>query len=519
MTTTHHAQSPAAPYSRSGRPVCYRRRPANSLGTSLAMTLAASLLLSGCFSGSSSSSNSNNNSSTGSDLFSPSPQNVTGGPVVDANNYPLDNAAVATLSEEEVRELIENLDLEDPQEEDVLGFNYNTNSDGILGIPLAPGGWFLAFNKDEGITVQRLQVLSENASPQALMMAGLSCQDELCQDISDRARLGAISGIVYNDDGPVSGAQVGLSGRAFTNGAFAHTFSDSDGYYQLSFNVGTAHVAGMQNASLRVSAPGHSPESQSLSLQRGNLAGVNARLESATEREVLWQESFESDSPTRAEWQVGGGSDDLRWQRLERGHGITNTRFNDTVLPAPGDTSEGLLPDPENSLSAFWFGDASRGNPGVEPGTTEPEAGTLTSPVIDLSGVDQDTPISLQFRTWWEISSVNPDDSVSAQDRQPMSVLVSTDGENFTTLARLTPRLFAQSGDDIDRETLPLTSRGFNQAPVWTQHEPIPLDELAGESSVTFRFQYAPREGGPEDFRGWLIDDVTVVEELGSFPL
>ncbi|TVP52538.1 MAG: carboxypeptidase regulatory-like domain-containing protein [Halomonadaceae bacterium] len=487
-------------------------------GTSrLALTLAVSLLVSGCFNSSSDNDDDDTPSdpTTSPDAFAVTPQDISGGPVLDANNEPLDNATAGVLTENEITDFLQQLGLMDTQGQEPFTFNYTTNSDGMVNLPLDAGDWVLGFNKDDTISAQRYRVLPDNASPQGLFITTHSCYQGQCEDIADQAIVGSVTGLVHNDDGPIADAQVGLSGGAATNGAFAQTRTDSDGHYTLTFNVSGQKAHALLYSTLSVTAPDHAPYREELALFESSLAGVNARLEPAEASEILWQETFESDSPTVADWQVDGGIADTTWQPIEAGHGISNTQVGDGVRLAPDDTSEGQLPDPANGISAYWYGDASQGNPGGDPESTEAHSGSLTSPAIDLSGVDSDTPISLRFSTWWETSSSN---EAMNHDQERMTVLVSTDGETFTPLAGLTPRPEPQSGEDYPRDTIPFSNQGFNRAPGWTTQEPIPLDALAGESQVRVRFDYQAPEGSAAQFRGWLIDEVAVVQEPGTFP-
>ena len=118
---------------------------------------------------------------------------------------------------------------------------------------------------------------------------------------------------------------------------------------------------------------------------------------------------------------------------LQSGHGIVNKDVNRLSALAPNDLSTGKVPNPLQGSTAYWYGDQASGNfLGKESSTVSKEMdggtseiknyGHLTSPVINLSKAQQ--PISLSFKTWWEIESVNP----NQKGFDIMDVLISKDG-------------------------------------------------------------------------------------------
>ncbi|RXY96679.1 hypothetical protein, partial [Klebsiella pneumoniae] len=123
--------------------------------------------------------------------------------------------------------------------------------------------------------------------------------------------------------------------------------------------------------------------------------------------------------------------------------------------------------------------------------------GTLTSPVIDLSTTQK--PISLSFKTWWEIESVNP----SSRGYDAMDVEVSVNGGEFKKLARLNPLSDPQT--DYNRWSIPFSNFGFNLAPQFAQQEAISLDEYAGQSNVKIRFKFDTVDQYYNAYRGWII--------------
>ena len=137
--------------------------------------------------------------------------------------------------------------------------------------------------------------------------------------------------------------------------------------------------------------------------------------------------------------------------------------------------------------------------------------GALESPLIDLTA--ETAPLALEFRTWWEIESVNPNNN----GYDIMSVQYSLDaGENWIELTRLNPL-----SDPVGlekRHALPYSNRGFNKAPAWLWQEPISLDALAGQM-VKLRLVFSTNDELYNGFRGWLVDDLRIIRAQGTFPL
>ena len=140
-------------------------------------------------------------------------------------------------------------------------------------------------------------------------------------------------------------------------------------------------------------------------------------------------------------------------------------------------------------------------------------AGSIVSPVIDLSS--EGSPLSLRFKTWWEIESVNPNDQ--GFDLMLIEYAVrNADATVWTPLAVLNPSV--DPVDNLNREPIPYSNSGYNQAPQWLAQENIPIDDLAG-SLVQLRFSFLTMDNLYNGFRGWLVDDVEIIREQGSFPL
>ena len=278
--------------------------------------------------------------------------------------------------------------------------------------------------------------------------------------------------------------------------------------------------------------------------------------------EYVLQESDYSEEPE--EWAgpgVGAAAvavapvaDDTLWNSHTAGEGIINQAFLDgLVVMAPNDSSEGAVPDPESNI-ACWYGDdvtgtATTGNFMGEADENPQDslnggdsltynAGAIVSPEIDLTNIEGS--VSLSFDTWWEIESVNPNEN--GFDLMTVEYNLG-DGEGWQTLIRLNPLTdpvtepvadpgiedeyvvaAAEPFDEVfdeqyhSRASLPYSNTGFNRAPRWIAHEPVPLDTLVG-NFVTLRFVFRTQDGLYNGFRGWMLDNIRITDEVGSFPI
>jgi hypothetical protein len=187
---------------------------------------------------------------------------------------------------------------------------------------------------------------------------------------------------------------------------------------------------------------------------------------------------------------------------------FTNVAFTLALVNAgKRDYSAGALPTPAAGTRALWFGSDAHGNyagplaDGETGGTSfGRNSGTATSPafLVPASG-----DVTLTFRSWFEIESVNP----SRWDL--MRVLIREVGSgSFAELAKLNP-----PGDPEGSSLTPFTSGGFDMPPVWTL-ESAGLNAYRGRRvEVVFSFDTVdPLYNG---FRGWVVDDVTVRSVAG----
>lgn len=479
------------------------------------------------------SDGSGNSSGGGGGAYDPAPGNVAKLAFVDANNQPLANAEIKLVSEAEAKKAkmaksAGSAGLTFPSASTFPDFSAVAglflDEKGELDISeIVPGIYFVQLTHNSVQVYHIVQIAAGNAVVLFSITMPISCDLSSCTEVD--SIVGSLSGMVYDDKGPIEGAQVSLGAGAATNGAYAVTTTNAEGEYSLSFNVSKDLAETLATSTLRAVAPGYQTSSQAIEVNSGSLAGVNIKLEKAEQDQgsVLWRETFEADSATRDLWQKEGGLAETRWQYLNAGHGISNNLVGSYVKLAPGDLSAGALPQALQGQVSYWYGDVTQGNfigERDQDGSVNDDGGLsvsehqggLVSPSIDLS--EESVPLALSFRAWWEIESVNPNEN----GFDLMMVQVSTDGgSSFENLARLNP--LADPESSLERDAIPYSNAGFNAPPVNAQQEPISLDAYAGESDVVLRFVFSTEDELYNGFRGWVLDDVVISRTEGSFPL
>lgn len=410
---------------------------------------------------------------------------------------------------------------------------YTTDHLGVSGsVHLAPGIYYILVRKHSETAIVPFIIHPTNTNKELSINVPLTCNNAECETIHpvNEAIIGTLSGQVLAQGQPLTNAQVSLSGGAATNGAFVTALTDAKGYFSLAFNVSDELGDTLKNATLMISAPGYISLTKQVAVTSSISGGSQFTLIQNTEATTsIWQETFEEDSATRDEWEKASTVEETKWSLLQKNHKIINKDVNRLVNLAPDDSSNGKLPDPAQGNYAYWYGNSvagsflnkeanlltEEGQP-VETrlnGGTSSQAyyGTLTSPVIDLTTTQK--PISLSFKTWWEIESVNP----SSRGYDAMDVEVSVNGGEFKKLARLNPLFDPQT--DYNRWSIPFSNFGFNLAPQFAQQEAISLDEYAGQSNVKIRFKFDTVDQYYNAYRGWIIDDIVIQNQPGTFPL
>lgn len=470
--------------------------------------------------------------------------------LLDVNNLALNAASIQILSDEEwqkvqagsLKATINEITADDseqlfppinslPTATHFKGQSYLANAQGIVKLPkLAAGTYYVLVTKNGQSAVSAFLIHPKNTNKSIVLNVILNCLDQDCQTLSDApvndAVVGTLSGQVIYKGKPLANAQVALSGGAATNGAFVSAITDANGYFTLSFNVSNTLLEALKNATLTISSAGTNTITKKVTVIASSASGYQFEvLPETTSTDAVWRETFEADSTTRSAWTRSQPSvANVDWQLLNKGHNIRNNQVNQRVRLAPNDQSQGKVPEPLQGNTAYWYGDKVNGNfigalsdsstaPEFDGGTSQYDnRGELISPSINLS--QYQAPLSLSFKTWWEIESVNPNN----QGFDLMNILVSTDGGNsFKTLARLNP--LADPSSAYERAPIPYSNLGFNLAPAAVQQEAISLDEYAGKANVQLKFQFRTVDQLYNGFRGWMIDDVVIQKKAGTFPL
>lgn len=365
--------------------------------------------------------------------------------------------------------------------------------------------------------------------------------------------IGLITGSIFDYKegglfgGAVSGAEVRLSAGQATNGAYASTTTDENGNFALFVNVSKTKMSALLQSELSVTKEGFFDYKLSgLQVTKGlNLAGLNVLLLAESSSDllteasqgdnvsvlaqgaVLFSETFEQTSITVNDWKVNsntnGGDTTNTWHVHTSGLNIFNAQCSGYATQlAPNDTSNCALPNPAEGSAAYWYGNPSSDTPqlvgnfmgGLESSNNMIDytnSGELISPWIDLTNHTGD--VALTFKTWWEIESVNP--NASGYDLMQISYKKenSTDWTPVSKLNPLTDPAF--SGE---KEFIPFSNTGFNSAPTWLNQEPLQFSDVAG-SRFKIKFTFSTEDGLFNSFRGWMIDDVKLLAQVGTFPV
>lgn len=324
-------------------------------------------------------------------------------------------------------------------------------------------------------------------------------------DTSLTVQIGAISGIVRDNNGnPLQGVNVAISAtdESLTNGYFASTTSNANGGFSIgaipiTSSVGTA----IPSFKVRFVRQGFVTRVVgNVSVNANQTTPVQTSLMPAS---VTGQVRFEDDVETDKNWTRTGF-----WRRQQNNAAIRNKNFPRYVKLAPNDNSNAAIPQAFQGQFAFWYGQDTTGSfigqirlpqDSLSGGNSmSANSGTLTSPLINLTA---DTVATLSFWTWFEIESVNP----NASGFDIMQVEVIRANGDSVTLGRLNP--FTDPILD-ERNALPFTSGGFNQAPVW-RFEEFDLSPFAGQQ-IRVRLKFETRDNLYNGFRGWFVDNVRV---------
>ena len=231
---------------------------------------------------------------------------------------------------------------------------------------------------------------------------------------------------------------------------------------------------------------------------------------------------FSDDVELDQGWTASAPEDGVRWQRKPNSIVSVNNAVGQCVAlasdegthvcPSPGANAcveqPGAVSNSYDGNFAFWFGNPDLGayvgnflgisgecsnddgGQGIELG------GTLTSPLFQVPA----GTASLQFRSWWEIESVDPQQF--AYDR--MVVRVIDQNGVAHDIGTPNPDIDANGGDHE-----PYSSGGYFRAPVWSLYE-YDLSAYAGQV-IQVQFSFRTNDGLYNGYRGWLVDDINVV--------
>ncbi|MEP4546639.1 MAG: hypothetical protein ABJ000_10715 [Saccharospirillum sp.] len=482
--------------------------------------LILSLALFGC------NSSSNSSGNTPQDSFEPEIVALERVKLLDVTGQPLTNVVFS----------IESGTLERSNATAPSGF-FTTDGAGQATVPgMSAGNYDLSIDIEGAEAALKMNVGVQNTSSVVtIAMPVLLGADNTLTSVEGKGFFASFNGIIYDRTGPVEGAQIELSAGAASNGAIATAISDEDGHYSLIVNVGSAIMPSLNNAVWRVTHDDFSPLviTNLDVLGTGAVTGFNHGLvQGNASANVLYRETFSqtASSATCGAWTsdaVNGGALNL-WHNHAANQGLRNQALDDNLVKlAPDDQSLGAIPNP-GSNRACWYGqpgnapatgqgnfigtaEETGGGVTLDGGTSdEPNAGAIVSPRIDLTSASG--PLSVTFRNWWEIESVNPNN----EGFDLMSVQISTDnGDTWTTLARLNP--LSDPIGQADRAPLPYSNRGYNKAPAWLWQEPIDISEFAGEQ-IRLRLEFDTVDELYNGFRGWLVDEIRIINQAGTFP-
>ena len=109
--------------------------------------------------------------------------------------------------------------------------------------------------------------------------------------------------------------------------------------------------------------------------------------------------------------------------------------------------------------------------------------------------------IVLRFDTWWEIESFD----APFFDLMEISIY-DVAANTMTSLGVLNP---AADANGLPAE--PFTSSGYNTPPVWAPNS-VDVSAFAGKT-IQLVFGFNTGDGLYNGFRGWLIDNVRIVQE------
>ncbi|MDD4237576.1 MAG: hypothetical protein PHT62_03335 [Desulfotomaculaceae bacterium] len=317
-----------------------------------------------------------------------------------------------------------------------------------------------------------------------------------------------IAGMVTDTSGlGLPGAIITIDGGEQTNGIFRSGSVEADGSFYIDQVNTEFDGSPIAKYTIKASKPGYVPGIVVLegdnALIEGETRTIDFELTPAVTGEYIFEDDFEESDA----WTTTGF-----WHRQNNDASIVNALVPTYVILPPDDTTNAYVPFAFSGNYDYWYGQASAGNFIGEQVVDDNEksggtsiasnSGNLTSPTITLPSVSEDSAIMMDFYSWWEIESVNP----NAGGFDLMTVQVSADGgSTFTDLGRLNP--YADPYEP-ERNSLAFTSAGFNKAAIWIPYY-VDLTDYAGQN-INIRFDFNTKDELYNGFRGWFVDDVKV---------
>jgi len=235
--------------------------------------------------------------------------------------------------------------------------------------------------------------------------------------------------------------------------------------------------------------------------------GVLNRLAGVDTVGVGWTDDME----TSGLWTADG-----QWhqQLLPNQIRVLTPTINPTMVTLPDD---GYLPLAHSGNGLWWFGEAATGTfigSDFDPmqgsltggASTKVQSGMMVSPPISLT---KSSKAFLSFWTWWEIEAVQS----HSYDR--MRVEVSSDGGS--TWNDLGAGLLNPVNNENGLDHIANSSGGMGLPGQWTR-EVFDLSPYT-KQTVLVRFDFNSGDASYNGFRGWLIDDVSVIGDTIPAPV
>jgi hypothetical protein len=285
---------------------------------------------------------------------------------------------------------------------------------------------------------------------------------------------------------------------------FAAT-TDAGGGYDFSF-----YRSNLAAANARFAKSGFVTHVEPIALT-GSQHELHVTLDPVYAGNVLFHDGFEMCDVL---WRIDN-YDDGWWNC--RDHAVVRNRayVEGFVTLVAGDGSHGFVPTPYAGQRAYWYGDPSTGNymgeqtpsdSALSGGrSTKRNGGRLISRFpIDLSGV---SAAYLEGVTWYEVESV--DIAQGQYDQMRVELWVGQPGSGGTLVVQ--KRLNPPFEPPLQSPPIPYTSGGNERPALWVPFA-VDMTPLTGNADVFIVFDFLTVDGLYNGFRGWLIDEIRVIQ-------